>query len=154
MKARCERYGVSRAGYYAWRRRESSRHDREDAQLSVRIRATFEASQGTYGSPRIHAALQQAGWRVGRKRVARLIRESSLKARAAQLHRRMPGTRRFFNAIPNCVLDLETTAPDQVWVGDVTYLRSAGRWRYLAVVMDRHSRRVLGGLWGADEISP
>jgi putative transposase len=148
MKALCARYGVSRAGYYAWRRRESSRHDREDARLSVRVRAIFQASAGTYGSPRIHAAVQQAGWRVGRKRVARLMRESGLKARAARLHRRMPGTRRFFNDIPNCVLNLKTTAPDQVWVGDVTYLRSAGRWRYLAVVMDRHSRRVLGWTLG------
>jgi transposase InsO family protein len=56
----------------------------------------------------------------------------------------MPGTRRFFSEIPNRVLDVKTTAPGQVWVGDVTYLKSGGRWRYLAVVLDRHSRRVLG----------
>ena len=56
----------------------------------------------------------------------------------------MPGTRDFFCAIPNRIADFETTRIDQVWVGDVTYLKSAGRWRYLAVVMDRHSRRVLG----------
>ena len=109
-----------------------------------RIRAIFEASEGTYGSPRIHAALQQAGLRVGRKRVARLMREAALKARSARIYRRMPGTRRFFSDIPNRVLELKTTAPGQVWVGDVTYLKSGSRWRYLAVVLDRHSRRVLG----------
>ena len=108
-----------------------------------------QASDGTYGSPRIHAALVQAGFRLGRKRVARLMREASLKARSARLYRRMPGTRRFFTAIPNGVLHLQTTAADQIWVGDVTYLRSADRWRYLAVVMDRHSRRILGWALGA-----
>jgi transposase InsO family protein len=56
----------------------------------------------------------------------------------------MPGTRRFFGDIPNRVLELKTSAPDQIWVGDVTYLKSGGRWSYLAVVLDRHSRRVLG----------
>jgi transposase InsO family protein len=89
-------------------------------------------------------ALQQAGIRVGRKRVARLMRQGNLKARSARIYRRMPGTRDFFCAVPNRIVDFETTRVDQVWVGDVTYLKSAGRWRYLAVVLDRHSRRVLG----------
>jgi transposase InsO family protein len=56
----------------------------------------------------------------------------------------MPGTRRFFGDVPNRVLEVETTKPGQVWVGDVTYLKVGNGWRYLAVVMDRHSRRVLG----------
>ena len=60
----------------------------------------------------------------------------------------MPGTRDFFCAVPNRIVDFETTRVDQVWVGDVTYLKSAGRWRYLAVVLDRHSRRVLGWTLG------
>jgi len=135
---------VTRTGYYAWRGRRPSAHARGDQRLLVRIRGIFEASEGSYGSPRVHAVLQQAGLRVGRKRVARLMRETALKARSARIYRRMPGTRRFFTAIPNRVLGLTTTGPDQVWVGDVTYLKSAGRWRYLAVVLDRHSRRVLG----------
>ncbi len=144
MKTLCQRYVVTRAGYYAWCRRKPSVRTRQEEHLRARIGAIFEASEGTYGSPRIHAALQQAGLRVGRKRVARLMRDAALKARSARIYRRMPGTRRFFNAIPNRVLEVKTTAPGQVWVGDVTYLRSAGRWRYLAVVLDRHSRRVLG----------
>ena len=111
MKALCERHRVSRAGYYAWRRRETSRHDRQDERLVARIRAIFEVSEGNYGSPRIHAALVQAGWPVGRKRVARLMRESGLKARSARIYRRTPGTRTFFAAIPNRVLDVHTTAP-------------------------------------------
>lgn len=144
MKALCKRYGVTRAGYYAWRQRGSSRHEREDERLSARIAAVWRASNGTYGSPRIHAALREAGFRVGRKRVARLMREAGLKARSARIYRRTRGTRAFYTAIPNRVVDVTTSGPDQIWVGDVTYLRSGRTWRYLAVVMDRHSRRILG----------
>ena len=144
MKTLCRRYGVTRAGYYSFRRRKPSVHVRQDERLLKRVRAVFDASQGTYGSPRVHAALHSAGWRVGRKRLARLMHSAALKARSARIYRKTPGTRRFFATIPNRVLGLNTTAPGQIWVGDVTYLKSAGRWRYLAVVLDRHSRRVLG----------
>ena len=148
MSRLCRRYGVTRAGYYAWSGREPCDRVRQDEGLRVRISRIFEASEGTYGSPRIHVALRQAGIRVGRKRVARLMREGGLKARAARIYRRMPGTRQFFGDIANRVLELKTTAPGQVWVGDVTYLKAGNSWRYLAVIMDRHSRRVLGWrLW-------
>jgi transposase InsO family protein len=76
------------------------------------------------------------------------MRDEALKARSARIYRRMPGTRRFFGDIPNRVLELKTTAPGQVWVADVTYLKSGGGWRYLAVVLDRDSRRVLGWVLG------
>lgn len=135
---------MARSGYYAWRKRDRRGRVKRDERLLGRIRAIFEASEGTYGSPRIHAALRQADVRVGRKRVARLMREAGLKARSARIYRRMPGTNRFFSEIPNRVLGKETTAPGQIWVGDVTYLRIGGSWRYLAVVMDRHSRRIVG----------
>lgn len=144
MSALCRRYGVTRGGYYTWCGRSPSERAVEDESLRVRIGSIFEASEGTYGSPRIHEALRQAGVRVGRKRVARLMREGGLKGRSARIYRRMPGTRRFFGEIPNRVLELKTTAPDQVWVGDVTYLKVGKCWRYLAVILDRHSRRVLG----------
>jgi putative transposase len=134
---------VTRGGYYAWCGRKTSSRARQDEALGCRIAAIFEASQATYGSPRIHQALRQAGIKVARKRVARLMRQAALKARAARIYRRMPGTRQFFGGIPNRVLTLTTTAPNQLWVGDVTYLKVGLSWRYLAVVLDRHSRRVL-----------
>lgn len=144
MRALCERYGVTRAGYYAWRRRGVSGHERVDERLSARIAAVWRASDGTYGSPRIYAALQEAGYRVGRKRVARLMREGGLVARVARIYRRTRGTRAFYAEIPNRVLGVTTHGPNQIWVGDVTFLRTGLGWRYLAVVMDRHSRRILG----------
>lgn len=143
MSALCERHAVSRGGYYAWKQRQASEHKQQDAVLSVRVQSVFEASLGTYGSPRIHAALQQAGIAISCKRVARLMRESGLKAKASRMHRSKPGNHRFFLAISNKLLGHVTTAIDEVWVGDVTYLKVSGQWRYLAVVMDRHSRRVL-----------
>jgi putative transposase len=149
VRALCRRYGVTRGGYYAWCGRKPSERALEDDVLRVRIGSIFEASEGTYGSPRIHEALRQAGVRVGRKRVARLMREAGLKGRSARIYRRMPGTRRFFGDIPNRVLEVTTTAPGQVWVGDVTYMKVGGGWRYLAVVLDRHSRRVQGWRLGS-----
>jgi len=121
-------------------------HTRRDAELSARIRAIYAASAGTYGAPRIHAVLVQAGHKLARKRVARLMQAAQLRARAARIYRRTRGTRAFFSAIPNCLLQATTSAPDQIWVGDLAYLRVKREWRYLAVVMDRHSRRVLS--WG------
>jgi len=112
--------------------------------LLVRIEDIFTSSGGTYGSPRVHAVLRRQGIRAGRKRVARLMRVNGLRARSSRIYRRTPGTARFFGAIPNRVIDLKTSRVDEVWVGDITYLTVAGRWRYLAVVMDRHSRRIVG----------
>jgi putative transposase len=144
LKRICALYGVTRGGYYAWRHRGESARHRRDRSLLGTIRGLFEQSRGTYGSPRVHRALVAAGERVSRRRVARLMREAGLRARAVKLYRRIPGLHGFFTSIPNRQLDGLATGPDQVWVGDITYLRVAGAWRYLAVVMDRYSRRVLG----------
>jgi hypothetical protein len=100
VAALCRRYGVTRAGFYAWQRRRPSRHSRDDARLLERVRAVFAASGGRYGAARIHAALSQAGCRLGCKRVARLMCEAGLRARAASFYRRTGGTRAFFTAIP------------------------------------------------------
>ncbi len=144
MRRICALYGVTRVGYYAWQRRgESARRGQERGLLS-QIRTLFETGRGTYGSPRVHQALRAAGTRVSRRRVARLMREAGLRARAVRLYRRIPGLHGFFTSIPNRQLDHLATGPDQVWVGDITYLKVGGAWRYLAVVMDRYSRRILG----------
>jgi transposase InsO family protein len=139
---------VSRAGYYAWLRQEPGGRSEQDRRLLTRIQAVYAASEGTYGSPRICGVLRQAGMRVGRKRVARLMREAGLRARATSLYHANPGTHAFFTSVPNRIRKLEIDAADQVWVGDITYLKVAGIWRYLAVVMDRYSRRILGWCLG------
>ena len=133
----CALYGVTRVGYYAWRHRGESARRRRDRSLVDAIRGLFEQSRGTYGSPRIPRALVATGERVSRRRVERLMREAGLRARAMKLYRRIPGLHGFFTSIPNRQLDRLATGPDQVWVGDITYLKVVGAWRYLAVVMDR-----------------
>jgi putative transposase len=145
----CALYGVTRAGFYAWQRRGLSSRGLQDRRLAMRIQALFDRTRGTYGSPRIQRALAAAGVRVSRRRVARLMREAGLRARAVKLYRRIPGLHSFFTSIPNRQLDRVAAGPDQVWVGDITYVKIGGVWQYLAVVMDRYSRRVIGWSLGA-----
>jgi transposase InsO family protein len=145
----CQRYWVSRSGYYAWKRRPASPHSERDQWLCGRIQAIYLASEQTYGSPRIQRALADAGQHVGAKRVARLMRDNGLKARAAKLYHPNPGTHAFFQSIPNLARKLCVSRPDQLWVGDITYLRVGQQWRYLAAVMDRYSRRIVG--WSLGE---
>lgn len=139
MKAACALYGVSRSGYYAWCRRTLSTRGQADAALLEQIRAVHRDSRGAYGSPRVHEALKAKG----QKRVARLMRASGLKGRAGTLYRVNRRLQAFFEATPNRKPAV-VTAVNQVWVGDVTYLKVAGQWRYLACVMDLYSRRILG----------
>jgi len=139
----CRLYGVTRGGYYAWCGRQPSARAQHDAHLLGQIRAVHAAHDGNYGSPRVHGALRHAGVRIGAKRVARLMRTHSLRGKVADLYRSRAGAKAFFTSIPNRQLGVLADAPNRVWVGDVTYLKVAGVWRYLAVILDKHSRRVL-----------
>jgi transposase InsO family protein len=139
----CRLYGVTRSGYYAWCGRQPSARAHHDAHLLGQIRAVHAAHDGNYGSPRVHGALRRAGVRIGAKRVARLMRAHRLRGKVADLYRSRAGSKAFFTSVPNRQLDVLADAPNRVWVGDVTYLKVAGVWRYLAVILDKHSRRVL-----------
>ena len=107
-------YGVTRAGYYAWRSRERSERERQDEALAAEIRTVHAESRGTYGSPRVHRALRKRGHRVGKNRVARLMRRHGIKARVATIRYTSPSIQRFFDGALNQQLDLELKRPDQV----------------------------------------
>jgi putative transposase len=111
--------------------------------LTTAIARVFARHQQRYGSPRIYRELIRTGWTVSRRRVARLMRAAGLRAKAVRGYRVKAGIRARFAQHPNRVWTAKVTRQNQVWVGDITYLRLADGWRYLAVVLDHHSRRVL-----------
>ncbi len=140
----CRVLGVSTSGYYAWRRRRMSTRVREDVRLLAWIRAIHERSRGTYGAPRIHAQLAAEGPRVGRKRVARLMREAGLQG--VSRRKKRTTTVRNEKARPASDLverDFSAAGPNRLWVADLTYVSTRAGFLYLAVVVDAFSRRAL-----------
>ena len=138
--------GVSRSGYHAWRSRRPSARSVADTALAERIEAIHEATDGIYGAPRIHAELAKAhAIRVGRKRVARLMRELGIEGVAAERRPNGKPSGAEAPAAPDLVRrDFTATAPNQLWVADITYVPTWEGWLFLAVVIDAFSRRCVG----------
>ena len=141
----CRVLGVARSGLYAWQRRGASLRRQSDAELSQQIHAIHAASRSTYGSPRVHQGLRRDGVRVGRKRVERIMRRDGLRGRIRRRFRRTTDSNHDLPVAPN-TLDRQfaVDAPDRVWAGDITYVRTMNGWGYLAVILDLHSRMVVG----------
>lgn len=148
----CQVMQVSVSGYYAWRRREPSAHEREDGELAKQIHHIFYANRQVYGSPRVHAELRAQGIRCSRERVARLMREMEL---AAKRRRNKPvGTicRPGAQVAPNLLnREFRADAPNAKWVSDTTYVWTAEGWLYVAVILDLFSRLVVG--WAMSQIN-
>ena len=150
VKKLCKHLNVSRSGYYQWLRRKPSARACSDGRLLHDIRRIFERSQGRYGSPKVYRILKSEGWTVSCKRVARLMRETGLKARVDRVYRRMKKSRAFFRGLENHRLSIsKATEINQQWSGDVTYIKVGQRWGYLAVVIDLYSRKIIG--WAVGE---
>ena len=140
----CRVMRVHRSGFYAWLAAPQSGHEAEDRRLLEGIRESYFASGGVYGSPRIHRDLKEDGETCGKHRVARLMRAHGIRAiRGYRKPRHKAG-------LP-CVVapnrleqKFSAEMPDQAWVTDITYIRTWEGWLYLAVVVDLHSRMVVG----------
>lgn len=151
VKRMCRLLGVSRSGYYDHLERRSAPPPARDERLVSMIRSFHAAAEGAYGVRRMHRELVDAGERVSRKVVRRLMRENGIQS----VHTPPPFTKTTDSAhdlgfAPNLLgQDFQTWAPDRVWVGDITYIWTAEGWCYLAVLLDLYSRRVVG--WALDD---
>lgn len=142
----CEALGVSVSGYYAWRTRQPSQHQQTDRELLTAIQATYQASRGLYGSPRIHAALHQQWLCCSRKRVARLMHQHGIHSRRRP-KRRVHTTDSQHNrpVAPNLLeRDFSANAPNEKWVGDILGIWTDEGWLYLAALLDTYSRLIVG----------
>lgn len=149
VRVLCRTLLVSASGFYAWCRRGLSRRAQEDAALKVEIRAAHAASGKRYGSPRIHADLKADDQHVGRKRVARLMREEGIEGQRKQRFRVTTDSRHPHPVAANELnRNFTASAPNKVWVTDITYIWTREGWLYLAAILDLFSRRVVG--WSMD----
>ena len=145
----CRVLQVSRAGFYAAERRVPSARARQNVVLGALITTIYQNSRATYGSPRIHREVREGGWRCGRQRIARLMRETGLRARTRLRWRPATTNSKHGYAVPDNLLQRrfkveEIGGTDRAWCGDVTYIRTAEGWLYLAVLIDLGSRMVVG----------
>jgi len=143
----CRVLEVAVSGYYDWLKQPISNHAQEDARLLRLIRASFIASHGISGAPRVFLDLREAGETCSKHRVARLMRENNLRALHGYRIRRWSAGKPSV-LIPNLLQRRFTvTRPNTAWVTDITYIRTWQGWLYLAVVMDLFSRKIVG--WAA-----
>ena len=149
IKAMCRAYGVTTGGYYAWLTRADSPRKCENHRLARKIAQIHQHSHGIYGSPRITVVLRRQGHTMSENRVARIMQEYSIVGRINVRKPRAPcGFDKVMRTRNKRLITTEPTRVNQVWVGDVTYIRYQKRWWYLAVVMDIYSRKVIG--WALD----
>lgn len=145
----CRTLVVSASGFYAWCRRGLSRRAQEDTALKVEIRAAHAASGKRYGSPRVHEDLKADGQHVGRKRVARLMKEEGLEGQRKRRFRVTTDSRHSLPVAANRLnRNFTVSAPNKIWVTDITYIWTREGWIYLAAILDLFSRRVVG--WSMD----
>jgi len=142
----CETLEVSRSGHSQWAAGKAGAREKAGVLLRQKVKESFNASRQGHGCRRVRADLQAAGNRVTQRRVARLMRGQRLQGR--RKHRHIPRTTQSDHDGPIAPNRLQHAAKpsrcDQVWRTDITYIPTAGGWLYLAVIIDAHSRRILG----------
>ena len=146
----CSVLGVSPSGYYAWQSRPVSLRAQANEKLLAEIRAIHSRSRKTYGSPRVHAELTANGFRVGKNRVARLMRIENLRGQRKRKQPRTTNSQHSHPVAPNHLnRDFHATRPNEKWLADITYIPTAEGWLYLAVVLDLFSRKIVGWAFAA-----
>lgn len=140
----CRILDVSRDGFNSWFRRGKSLRAQEDEELFPLINRIYQQHKGHYGSPKVTKTLRDDGVAIGQKRVARIMREQGLSATKAKLYPPKKNNNGSINASPNLIHELDVNQPNQVWVGDITYIKlENGDWLYLSAIMDRFTRQLI-----------
>jgi putative transposase len=146
----CQVFELSRSKYYEWLHNPVSERKKKDEILQSKIRIIHNKSKKRYGSPRIHNALQDEGERVSKKRVARIMKENKIISISKKKFKATTYSKHSLPICPNLLnQNFCSKAPNQVWVGDITYIPTAEGWLYLATVIDLFSRMVVG--WAVSE---
>lgn len=141
----CRVMQVSTRGYRSWHARPTSRRSRGDMKVLAHIREQYGLSLGSYGRPRMTMELKEVGLVVGERRVGRLMRINGIKPVRTRKHKVTTNSNHRLGIAANWLDgDFVAAAPNQKWAGDITYIWTAEGWLYLAVVLDLHSRRVVG----------
>jgi len=145
----CRVFRIQRSGFYAWLKQPVSNRALEDQRLLVRIKESYIASGGTYGSPWIHRDLRDEGETCSVHRVARIMREHKLKAQIGYKRRyiKSGNTGKVADNLLNRQFDPDS--PNQAWVSDITYIRTHEGFLYVATVLELFSRRIIG--WSMDK---
>ena len=141
----CHVLKVSRSGYYDWRDRPESNRSQENGLLLSHIRIVFNQNRQSYGSPRVTDELNASGINCGVNRVAKLMRENSIRAKQSRKFRVTTNSKHNYPVAPNLLnRQFVIDCPNRVWVSDITYIWTTEGWLYLAGVLDLYSRRIVG----------
>lgn len=141
----CEVLGVSKSGYYAWRNRSECNQKIRRRKLTAQVKRAYMESRGLYGSPKITKQLNSEGTDVSQKTVTRIMAEENIRSKTVKKYKATTNSKHTLPIYPNLLnQQFQVDHPSQVWVADITYVRTKEGWLYLASVMDLYSRRILG----------
>jgi len=141
----CHILNVTSRGYRSWRGRPVSQRQRDDMVVLAHIREQHHLSLGSYGRPRMTQELKEAGLRVGHRRIGRLMRDNGIRVVRTRKYKATTDSNHSFNIAPNWLdRNFHADRPNQKWAGDISYIWTREGWLYLAVIIDLHSRRVVG----------
>jgi len=147
-KRMCDVLNVSHRGLRAYRSRPASQRQRADMIVLAHIKEQSRLSLGSYGRPRMTEELKELGLNIGHRRVGRLMRENGIRVERSKKYKATTDSKHVFNIAPNLLnRDFTADQPNQKWAGDISYVWTQEGWLYLAVILDLHSRRVIG--WAA-----
>lgn len=141
----CSLFKVSRSGYYSWLNKKPSKYKKENELLIKEIKKIYNQSRQTYGSPRITEELKSLNIYVSRPRVARLMKKENIRSQIRKKYVITTDSNHTFKVTPNLLnRNFHTNIPGQVWVSDITYIKTTQGWLYLTIIMDLYDRKIIG----------